>query len=106
MWQLLVAPPLEEATLMRAFAVRETKPMKPLRDLPKTSLQKTISFPMMGHYSHGTVHSFLGASEGTEFVRTWRLPIPLKVVDKLKSTLLGEMASAEWEVLEEKEWND
>ena len=32
--------------------------------------------------------------------------MPLKVVDKLKSMLLGEMASAEWEVLEEKEWTD
>ncbi|GIC92590.1 Atg14 domain-containing protein [Aspergillus udagawae] len=106
MWQLLVAPPLEAATLMRAFAGRETQPMKLSRDPPRTSIQRTISFPMMGHYSHGTVHSFLGASEGTEFVRTWRLPIPLKVVDKLKSMLLGEMASAEWEVLEEKEWND
>ncbi|PKX90901.1 Atg14 domain-containing protein [Aspergillus novofumigatus IBT 16806] len=106
MWQLLVAPPLEAATLMRAFAGRETQPMKLLRDPPRTSIQRTISFPMMGHYSHGTVHSFLGASEGTEFVRTWRLPIPLKVIDKLKSMLLGEMASAEWEVLEEKEWND
>ncbi|GES56943.1 zinc/iron permease [Aspergillus terreus] len=61
---------------------------------------------MMGHYSHGTVHSFLGASEGTEFVRTWRLPTPTKIVDKLKSCLLGEMASAEWELLEEKEWDD
>jgi hypothetical protein len=106
MWQLLVAPPVEAATLMRAFAGRETQPLKLLRDPPRTSIQRTISFPMMGHYSHGTVHSFLGASEGTEFVRTWRLPMPLKVVDKLKSMLLGEMASAEWEVLEEKEWND
>lgn len=60
---------------------------------------------MLGHYSHGTAHSFLGASEGTEFMRTWKLPTPTKVVDKLKSTLLGEMASAEWELLE-KEWDD
>ena len=61
---------------------------------------------MLGHYSHGTAHSFLNASEGTEFMRTWKLPTPTKVVDKLKSTLLGEMASAEWELLEKKEWDD
>jgi Ulp1 family protease len=27
-------------------------------------------------------------------------------VDKLKANLLGEMASAEWELLEENEWDD
>jgi hypothetical protein len=61
---------------------------------------------MLGHYSHGTSHSFLGAAEGTEFMRTWKLPTPTKIVDKLKAVLLGEMASAEWELLEEKEWDD
>jgi hypothetical protein len=30
----------------------------------------------------------------------------MKIADKLKSSLLGEMASAEWELLEEKEWDD
>jgi hypothetical protein len=39
-------------------------------------------------------------------MRTWRLPSPVKVVDKLKSVLLGEMTSAEWELLEENEWDD
>ena len=39
-------------------------------------------------------------------MRTWKLPNPTKVVDKLKSTLLGEMASAEWELLEKQEWDD
>lgn len=92
---------------MRAFAGRDIQTkMKLAKDSPKTTIQRTKSFPMMGHYSHGTVHSFLGASEGTEFVRTWRLPTPTKIVDKLKSCLLGEMASAEWELLEEKEWDD
>ncbi|KAL5365763.1 UV radiation resistance protein and autophagy-related subunit 14-domain-containing protein, partial [Aspergillus floccosus] len=107
LWQLLVAPPAPAGTLMRAFAGRDIQTkMKLAKDSPKTTIQRTKSFPMMGHYSHGTVHSFLGASEGTEFVRTWRLPTPTKIVDKLKSCLLGEMASAEWELLEEKEWDD
>ncbi|KAL4888121.1 UV radiation resistance protein and autophagy-related subunit 14-domain-containing protein, partial [Aspergillus ambiguus] len=107
MWQLLVAPPAPASTLMRAFAGRDIQTkMKLAKDSPKTTIQRTKSFPMMGHYSHGTVHSFLGASEGTEFIRTWRLPSPTKIVDKLKACLLGEMASAEWELLEEKEWDD
>jgi hypothetical protein len=105
MWQLLVAPPAQTSTLMRAFAGRDTQAkMKTTKDSPQTTIQRTKSFPMLGHYSHGTVHSFLAASEGVDFMRTWKLPTPIKIVDKLKANLLGEMASAEWEVLEEKEW--
>lgn len=107
MWQLLVAPPAQPSTLMRAFAGRDTQSKtKATKDLPKTTIRRTKSFPMLGHYSHGTAHSFLGASEGTEFMRTWKLPTPTRVVDKLKASLLGEMASAEWELLDEKEWHD
>ena len=106
-WQLLVAPPVQASTLMRAYAGRDipSKSRAP-KDSPKTTIQRTKTFSMLGHYSHGTAHSFLSASEGTEFMRTWKLPTPTKVVDKLKSTLLGEMASAEWELLEKKEWDD
>lgn len=107
LWQLLVAPPAHPSTLMRAFAGRDTQTqMKSTKDSPRTTIQRTTSFPMLGHYSHGTAHSFLGASEGVEFMRIWKLPTPTKIVDKLKSNLLGEMASAEWELLEEKEWDD
>ncbi|KAJ5375324.1 hypothetical protein N7517_007330 [Penicillium concentricum] len=107
LWQLLVAPPAHPSTLMRAFAGRDTQTqMKSAKDSPKTTIQRTTSFPMLGHYSHGTAHSFLGASEGVEFMRIWKLPTPTKIVDKLKSNLQGEMASAEWELLEEKEWDD
>jgi hypothetical protein len=107
MWQLLVAPPAQTSNLMRAFAGRDTQARtNPTKDTPQTTIQRTKSFPMLGHYSHGTAHSFLGASEGTEFIRSWKLPTPTKIADKLKSSLLGEMASAEWELLEEKEWDD
>lgn len=107
LWQLLVAPPAQNSTLTRAFAGRDVQTkLKAAKDTPKTTIQRTKSFPMLGHYSHGTAHSFLGASEGTEFMRSWKLPTFTKVVDKLKSTLLGEMASAEWELLEKTEWDD
>ncbi|KAL2828872.1 UV radiation resistance protein and autophagy-related subunit 14-domain-containing protein [Aspergillus pseudoustus] len=108
LWQLLVAPPGNPSTLVRTLAGRDTqaKNNKTPKDSPRTTLHRTKSFPMLGHYSHGTAHSFLGASEGTEFTRNWRLPAPTKVTDRLKSTLLGEMASAEWEVLEQNEWAD
>lgn len=107
LWQLLVAPPGQSSTLVRALTGRDIQAkLKSPKDSPRTTIQRTKSFPTLGHYSHGTAHSFLGASEGVEFIRNWRLPTPTKVVDRLKSTLLGEMASAEWELLEEKEWDD
>ncbi|PYI14951.1 hypothetical protein BO86DRAFT_354770 [Aspergillus japonicus CBS 114.51] len=107
LWQLLVAPPAQQSTLMRAFAGRDIHvKVKTSKVSPKTSIQRTVSFPMLGHYSHGTVHSFLGAAEGAEFMRTWRLPSPTRVIDKLKSTLMGELASAEWELLERRELED
>jgi len=59
---------------------------------------------LMGHYSHGTAHSFLGSTEGTEFIKSWKLPNPMKLTDKLKSRLLGEVAAAEWEVLNKDAW--
>ena len=39
-------------------------------------------------------------------MRSWKLPTASKVIDKLRSSLLGEMASAEWEFLEKREWDD
>ncbi|RAL07486.1 Atg14 domain-containing protein [Aspergillus homomorphus CBS 101889] len=107
LWHLLVAIPAQPSTLTRAFAGRDIHvTMKTSRDPPKTSIHRTVSFPMLGHYSHGTAHSFLLAAEGAEFMRTWRLPSPARVVDKLKSALMGELASAEWELLERREWDD
>ncbi|KAJ5286889.1 hypothetical protein N7478_002575 [Penicillium angulare] len=107
MFTLLIAPPAPASNLMRAFAGRDTQAkIKPTKDTPQTTINRTKSFPMLGHYSHGTVHSFLAASEGSDFMRTWKLATPTKIADQLKASLLGEMASAEWELLEEQEWDD
>lgn len=107
LWQLLVSPPSQASTLMRVLSSRESSSKsKAAKDTPRATMQRTKSFPILGHYSHGTAHSFLGGAEGTEFMRTWKLPSPVRVTDKLKSTLLGEMTSAEWELVEEDEWDD
>lgn len=107
LWQLLVSPPTQASTLMRVLSSRDTSSKsKGPKDPSRGTVQRAKSFPILGHYSHGTAHSFLGGAEGTEFMRTWKLPTPVKVADKLKSTLLGEMASAEWELVEEDEWDE
>ncbi|KMU75041.1 hypothetical protein CISG_04328 [Coccidioides immitis RMSCC 3703] len=105
LWQLLVAPP----ALTKALAGRDLQAKPPSnKDAPTRggALHRTRSLPLLGHYSHGTAHSFLGSAEGLEFMKTWKLPSPLKVADKLKSTLLSEMATTEWELLEEDEWDE
>lgn len=106
-WQLMVVPPVQASTLMKAYAGRDvSSKTRTSKDSPKPAFQRTKTISMLGHYSHGTAHSFLSSSEGSEYMRSWRLPTSTKVIDKLKSTLLGEMASAEWELLEENEWDE
>lgn len=58
----------------------------------------------VGRYSHGTLFYFLGGAEGTEFVKTFKLPSPMKLADKLKKKLLGDAPAADWEVLDDNAW--
>ncbi|KAI9714191.1 MAG: hypothetical protein M1812_006412 [Candelaria pacifica] len=60
----------------------------------------------LGHYSHGTAHSFLNSAQGTEYMRTWPLSSPYKIIDALKANLSNEMGVAEWEYLDPQEWNE
>jgi hypothetical protein len=60
--------------------------------------------PMMGRFSHGTTHTFLGSASGTEFIRSFRLPTPIKLADKLKKKLMSELTVPEWEVVENGDW--
>ncbi|KAL2755099.1 hypothetical protein ACRALDRAFT_1082646 [Sodiomyces alcalophilus JCM 7366] len=59
---------------------------------------------LVGRYSHGAAHTFLCGSDGVEFARSFKLPNPVKFVDRLKRKLMSEVAIPEWEVLEEDEW--
>lgn len=38
-------------------------------------------------------------------MRTWKMASPLKIADRLKSLLLSEMASAEWELVDQDDWD-
>lgn len=59
---------------------------------------------IMGRFSHGTSHTFLGSAEGQDFIRSWKLLSPIKLGDRLKSQLVGELTGAEWELLDQKAW--
>ncbi|KAF4636868.1 hypothetical protein G7Y89_g1233 [Cudoniella acicularis] len=68
--------------------------------------RKSNPDPLMGRYSHGTAHSFLGSAEGTEFIRSWKLLSPMKLADKLRNKLTSEMNNKEWEILTEDAWQE
>lgn len=68
--------------------------------------KQALSPATLGHYSHGTTHSFLAAAEGMEYMRGWRLQSPVKVIEKVKALLLSERTGAEWEILEGNEWEE
>jgi hypothetical protein len=60
--------------------------------------------PTMGRYSHGTTHTSLSDAGGAEFAKSFKLPNPMKLADKLKRKLVSEVAIPEWEVLEDESW--
>ncbi|KAK2594797.1 hypothetical protein QQS21_007484 [Conoideocrella luteorostrata] len=58
----------------------------------------------LGRYSHGGAFYFLGGAEGAELVRSFKLPSPMKLADKLKKKLIGDAPTPDWEVLDDEAW--
>lgn len=59
---------------------------------------------MMGRWSHGTTHTFLGSAEGNEFLKGFQLPSPVKLADRLKKKMLSDADGLDWEMLEDEAW--
>ena len=60
----------------------------------------------LGHLSHGTSHSFLGAADAAMHMRAWSLRSPVKTLDRVKAHLQADLSRLEWEVLDEREWDE
>lgn len=58
----------------------------------------------LGFFSHCTSHSFLNAADGEHFMQGWKLANPVRVIEKVKAALASERVGAEWELLEDGEW--
>jgi hypothetical protein len=58
-----------------------------------------------GQLSHATSHSFLGIAENAQYIGSWDLT-PTKIGDEIKAFLLAERQAQEWDVLNQKEWED
>ncbi|OAP63450.1 hypothetical protein AYL99_02677 [Fonsecaea erecta] len=70
---------------------------------------KESAFPArLGSYSHNSAHTFLGsaAAAGDNPSRHWRVSRYSMISDPLKKHLITEMNNAEWELLDQQEWND
>ena len=65
---------------------------------------KNSLFPSFGQFSHDAVHTNLVAANGTDYMRSWRLQNPIKIIDHVKQMLLSDRTGAGWEILEGKEW--
>src|SRR5205085_2914878 len=103
----VATPPRAQPSRDSSAQSTPTKAQPPSVASPVLTPSKGRQIPprlALGQFSHGTAHTNLNSADGTDFLRSWKLPGPMKVVDKLKALLLGEMAGAEWEVLEQEEW--
>lgn len=104
-YNLLLTNPSRSAPPIRTPS-SQTTPTKGGIQEPESEIEDSKKVPgtIMGRYSHGTAHSYLGNAEGNEFIRSWKLPSPIKLADRLKGKLLSEVANAEWEFLDQNAW--
>jgi Vacuolar sorting 38 and autophagy-related subunit 14 len=106
LWQLFFAP-LQSSALMRVLSSRDVQERQRLgKETPNTVNAKQKILPRFGEYSHSSAHSFIGAPGAQELFRNWKLTKHTMIVDPLKRVLWAEMNNAEWELLQEQEWDD
>lgn len=106
LWQLLLAQP-QSTALMRVPSSRDIQNRnKNGKENATAGQQKPTPVPILGSMSHSSAYSFLGSAETQELLRRWKMSKYTVIVDPLKKTLIGEMNNAEWELLQEQEWDD
>jgi hypothetical protein len=94
LWRLLIGDQLHRKAVEPTFP----SPVDSSRD---DDAQRTKS--QVGRWSHGTTYSYLGGAEGTEYIRNFKLPSPIKLADRLKKKLSSEAPMLEWEKIDGEE---
>jgi hypothetical protein len=100
-------------SLHRLLISQETyshqRPENPLdKDITSKASSKNLqrNTPVgFGQLSHATSHSYMNTAENAQYLSGWSLS-PTKIVDELKAYLLAEQQAQEWDVLNQKEWED
>lgn len=109
MYQLVLAQP-QSAAITRVLTQREVQTRRRRSSASSPAREdKEAAFPArLGSYSHASAHTFLGSAKdaGDNPSRKWRLDRYAMISDPLKKHLLTEMNNAEWELLDEQEWDD
>jgi len=110
LWLLLLAPP-PRPPISREISSKSTPSKPPISRASAATTrapttESTKDGPPLGHFSHGTAYGYLATAAGTEYMRDWRLQSPVKVVEKVKAMLLAERTGAEWEILQDNEWEE
>lgn len=87
-------------SLFVSFSLQLTANPAPPQDLAGDRSE----YNRTGRFSHGTMYYFLGGAEGAEFIKSFKLPGPMKLADHLRKRLVPEAPVADWEVLDDDAW--
>lgn len=60
----------------------------------------------LGVFSHASAQNNLAGHDGLTFMKDFKLGLPARLSDKLKTFLLNDMSGAEWDLLEGREWDE
>ena len=102
LWELLVTQ-TAPSTLPQAPVVKKAA----AATLPSsTDSGKDPSNPNFAARSHSSTYAFLDGATVQEALRGWKLAKYTMLVDPLKRSLMGDISNAEWELLQEDEWDD
>lgn len=104
--EMLVAPPQSPA-VMRVMSQRDLQERRS-RNSSSSAGQEPANNATgrLGAGSHTSMHDFYTRSELSKATRNWRFNNYKMIADPLKKQLLNEMNNAEWEVLNQDEWDD
>lgn len=118
LWRLLVLPQPRQhnqspspTTIPRNISRNDSHAISATSLMPTQTSSYSPAGPepqsaRLGHLSHGTAHSFLESAEGTARLQGWRLQDSQRVIEHVRIMLSHERAGADWEILEDKEWEE
>ncbi|MCJ1232618.1 hypothetical protein MMC14_000571 [Varicellaria rhodocarpa] len=123
MWLLLISPPsyIRPAPPSRTTSAKISnntskltppinQPQHPQPSLPSALPADLVPSPSptitLAHFTHNSSNHFFAGAEGAEYLSGWKLANPIRVIEKVKAALASERMGAEWEYLEDGEWNE
>ncbi|EXJ86940.1 hypothetical protein A1O3_03894 [Capronia epimyces CBS 606.96] len=105
LYQMILGPPQSAATF-RVLTQRDIQTrQRRSQSTSSPTRDATIITGRLGSQSHTSAHTHLGRASDNQ-IPAWRLDKYTTIVDPLKKYLLTEMNNAEWELLDEQEWDD